>query len=43
MVPIRIAFAEIITTGVTAAAIADMVPMAGLGARFTCIFAVYAK
>jgi hypothetical protein len=37
MAPIRIALAEIITTGVTAAAIAAMVPIAA------CTFEVYAK
>jgi hypothetical protein len=36
--PIRIAFAETITTGVTAAAIAGMVVCAGPRANVTCIF-----
>ena len=40
MVPIKIALAEIITTGVTAAAIADIVVCAActVCAEFTCMF-----
>jgi hypothetical protein len=43
MALMRIALAEIITTGVTAAAIAAMVVSVAPCAGFTCIFEVYAK